>query len=988
MDPRKLLRIISLPVFLLLSMIAFAQNRVITGRVTDASGNGIPGASITVAGSSVGTTTNATGDFTLSVPANAQTLVATSVGYERRELPISGNTVSFILSNQTSSLSEVVVIGYGTRQRRDLTGSVTSITSKDFNRGQVTTPEQLIAGKVAGVQITSNGGAPGAGSTIRIRGGASLSASNDPLIVIDGVPIDNTSLSGSANALSLINPNDIESFNILKDASATAIYGSRASNGVIIITTKKGRSGKPTFQFNTQLSASTNSKHVDVLSADQLRSVLAKNTTSQGAAARALLGTANIDWQNEIYQTAYAEDNNLSVSGTAGPLPYRVSIGFLNQDGILKTGNLKRTTSSINLSPTFLDNHLKINLSLKGALSKNVFANEDAIGAALVFDPTHAVMSGNNRFGGYFEWVDPNTNKPNVNAPRNPLGLLYQKQDKSDVKRSIGNVQVDYKLHFFPDLHANLNVGYDIAQGKGTVYWPDSAASRYARGGENNQYRQDKQSKLLESYLSYNKEIKSIRSRIEAVAGYGYQDYLTTNYFFADYNAAGVKQPNSDPKFDLDKPQNTLISFFGRLNYNFADRYILQASFRRDGSSRIAPENRWENYPAVAFAWRLKQESFLKNVNAISELKFRIGYGITGQQEGIGNYSYLGLYTLSTSTAQYQFGNNFYTMYRPNGYNPNLKWEKTETYNGGIDFGFANNRIIGSIDYYFKKTRDLLNNISQPAGSNFSNVITANVGNMENKGVEFNLTAIPVQSRNFTWTANFNITYNQNTITNLTAVTDPNYPGVQYGTIEGGINNTALINSVGYGRGSFYVYQQVYDGNGKPIEGLYVDRNGDGIINEKDLYQFHNADPSVFLGFSSNISYKQWTAGFTLRGSYGNYLYNNVYSNLGTFRNVYNLPYIVNNASVNYLETGFNNNQYLSDYYVQNASFLRMDNIYLGYNFGKFMNKRVGLGVNASVQNVFVITKYQGVDPEINGGIDYKFYPRPRVYSLGISLNF
>lgn len=878
----------------------------------------------------------------------------------------------------------MVVIGYGTRQRRDLTGSVTTISTKDFQKGTITTPEQLIAGKVAGVQITSNSGAPGAGSTIRIRGGASLSATNDPLIVVDGVPLANGGISGSANALALINPNDIESFNILKDASAAAIYGSRASNGVIIITTKKGRKGKPSFTFNTQLSASTNRKQVDVLSADELRDLIAKQGNAN---AKTLIGTANTNWQNEIFHTAFTADNNLSVSGSAGNLPYRLSLGYLDQNGILRTGYLKRTSVALNLNPSLLSNHLKINLNLKGSQSNNKFANEGAIGAAVSFNPTQPVYSRNSRFGGYYEWIDPSTNKPNTLAPRNPIGLLEERDDRSTVQRSIGNVQFDYSLHFLPELHANLNLGYDVAKGTGTVYVPDSAASNYARGGINNQYRQEKTNKLMEAYFSYNKEVPSIRSRFDAVAGYSYQDFLTKDFFFADYNAAGVKLPNSDPRFEFNEPQNTLISFFGRLNYALKNKYLLTGSIRRDGSSRFGPENRWGVFPAVAFAWRLKDESFLKNSGTFSDLKLRLGYGITGQQDIGLNYSYLGTYSISNQFAQYQFGNQFYTMYRPAGYNPNLKWEQTATLNGGFDFGFVNNRINGTLDFYYKKTTDLLNNINQPAGANFSNVILANVGSMENKGVELNLNTTPVRNSKYTWDVNFNITYNKNKITKLTAISDSSYPGVQFGGVSGGINNNIQIHTVGYGRGSFYVYKQVYDPSGTPIEGLYADLNGDRVINEKDLYRYKNADPKVFLGFSTNLAMGKWNSGFTLRGSIGNYLYNNVYSGSGIYRNIYNLPNILSNASTNYLETGFQNNQVLSDYYLQNASFLRMDNFYVGYNAGKIY-RNATLNITGTVQNVFVITKYTGLDPEISGGIDNSYYPRPRVYSLGLNLNF
>lgn len=964
-----------------------AQSRTITGQVTNDRGEPLPGASVNVKGRSAGTAAGIDGKFSLTVPSNDAVLTVSFSGYQPDEVVVGkDNDIVIKLSQQPKALNEVVVVGYGTARKRDLTGSVTLISTKDFQKGIITTPDQLIAGKVAGVQITSNGGAPGAGSSIRIRGGASLSASNDPLIVIDGMPLDNGTISGAPNPLSLINPNDIESFNILKDASSTAIYGSRASNGVIIITTKRGRRGKMVVNVSSQNSASVATKFVDVLSAGQLRDLLNKQTNS---APKALLGTANTDWQDVIYHTALTSDNNVSVSGAVGKTPYRVSAGYIGQGGILRTGFVHRASGSINVNPSLFTDHLKINISLKGTSSRNRFANQDAIGAAIAFDPTHPVYSGNQRFRGYYQWVDPSTNKPNVQAPENPLGLLETKLDKSNVKRSIGNIQFDYSLHFMPELHANLNLGYDISRGTGTVFIPDSAATgrTYARGGQNTQYFQQKLSKLMEAYLSYTKEVPSIKSRFDVVGGYSYQDFLTTDSAYADYNAAGVKIPNSDPLFRYNKPQNTLISFYGRLNYSLLGRYLLTGSIRRDGSSRFGEENRWGWFPAAALAWRIKEEEFLKSSGLFSDLKLRLGFGITGQQDIGLNYSYLGTYALSTSTAQYQFGNQFYYMYRPAGYNPNLKWEETRTYNAGLDFGFLNNRINGTLDVYYKKTTDLLNNINQPAGANFSNVILANIGSMVNRGIELNLNAVPVRNNTYTWDVNFNITYNRNKITQLTAVNDPNYPGVQFGGVSGGINNNIQINSVGYNRGAFYVYKQVYDAAGKPLEGVYADQNGDGIINEKDLYRYKNADPKLFLGFSTNLSYQKWNAGFTMRGNIGNYIYNNVWSNTGRFSAIYTLPNILSNASTDYLTTGFQNNQVLSDYYIQNGSFVRMDNVFVGYNLGRLF-RSFNMSLTGSVQNVFVITDYKGIDPEISDGIDKNFYPRPRIYALGINLNF
>jgi TonB-dependent starch-binding outer membrane protein SusC len=936
----------------------------------------------------------------LKVPASANTLVISSVSYATKEIAIGdGSNLQITLDQVNASLNEVVVIGYGSAKKKDLTGAVSTISSKDFVKGAITTPEQLISGKIAGVAITSNGGAPGSGSTIRIRGGASLNASNDPLIVVDGMPLSNDGISGVANPLSMINPNDIETFTVLKDASATAIYGSRASNGVILITTKKGKKGAPTFSFSSQLSSATISKKADILNADQVTALVKANAPSNIIAK---LGTAKTDWQDQIYQNAIGTDNNLSISGGFKNLPYRISLGYLNQNGILKTGNLERTSVGLTLNPTLLDNHLKIDINVKGSFSKSRFANEGAIGAAVYFDPTQPVYSNSARYGGYWEWLNANNYASTgleTLAPRNPLGTLMQRDDRSNVQRSIGNAVIDYKLHFFPDLHAIANIGYDYSQGTGTIVVNDSAAGSYRRfkdagsvfhGGVNNQYKQVKNNQYFNFYLNYSKELKAIDSRIEAIAGYEFQDYKTKNYNYSDltYDKTVVSSPN----YPYDQPENSLLSYMGRVNFTISNTYIMTASVRRDGSSKFNPDNRYGVFPSAAFAWRAKNESFLKDVDAISDLKFRVGYGVTGQQDGIGNYDYISYYNLSGGTGSYQLGNTYYQMYRPGGYYYNRKWEQTATTNIALDYGFLNNRITGSIEYYVKNTTDLLNEINQPAGTNFSNKIVANVGSMENKGVEFSINYQAIKEKDLTWDIAFNATYNKNKITKLTISDDPSYAGARYGGISGGTGNTILINSVGNNRGAFFVYKQVYDPTtGKPIDNLFDDLNRDGVINEKDLYQYKGADPTMFFGFSTSLTYKKFNAGFVMRANIGNYLYNNTASSSGTIRNLINPIGYVNNGSSDVLYTNFSGNgtnYYLSDYYVQNASFLRMDNINIGYNVGKVMHNKANLRLSANVQNAFVITKYKGLDPEMNGGIDNNFYPRPRTIVIGLNLDF
>lgn len=1000
--------------FVLVSIATYAQTGSISGKVVDENNQPLPGAAVFINGSQVSTQTDVNGNYRLNGVAYANVSVTVRfVGYDNLTKSINLNSnaaiLDFNLNPSTESLNEVVVIGYGTVKKNDVTGSITTVSSKDFTKGQITSPEQLIAGRVAGVQITQGSGAPGSGSNILIRGGSSF-GNNYPLIVVDGVPLDQGGIAGSPNALNLINPNDIETFTVLKDASATAIYGNRGSNGVIIITTKKGESGKPKFNFGTNYAYSTISRQADILSPTEFRNLVFNAPTGPTLTPQlktqliGTMGTANTDWQDEIYANTGTSDNNLSISGTAKNIPYRFSLGYLDQNGTLRTGNLKRTTLGVNLNPSFFKNTLKVNLSLKGSLNNNRFAEEGAIGTASTFDPTQPVFSGNGNFGGYFELLNPQA-APGSNplrglAPRNPVALLDLRNSSSDVYRTISSLQLDYAIPFVKGLRANVNVGYDMARGKGTVVIPESASFAFARfatpngtakSGVNNEYKQERSNLVTDFYFNYLKDLKSIKSRIDLTAGTAYQEFESKNFNFADFSRDGTKRPNSDPNFLLDIPQNRLFSIYSRLVYTYDDKYTLTGTVRSDASSRLNPENRVGIFPSAALAWRVSQENFLKNSNVVSDMKLRVGYGVTGQQEGIGNYSYLANYSLSTPTAQYQLGTDFFNLFRPAGFNPNLKWETTATSNIGLDFGFAKNRIFGSVDVYYKETEDLLSTVTQPAGTNFINEFTDNVGSMTNKGVEFMINAVAIDQKDFKLNFGFNATFNENKITKLTVVDDPTFIGNRFGGISGGTGNTVQINSVGFNRASYYVYQQVYDATGKPLDNVFVDRNNDGQISDKDLYRFKDPDADVFLGFNSNFNYKKWSGGFILRANLNNYVYNNVASSTGTFRNIFNPLGFLNNGSRDILSTGFSgagDRYFLSDYYIQNASFLRMDNINLGYNFGKVIKGAADLTINANVQNAFVITKYQGIDPEINGGVDNNFYPRPRTFTLGLNLGF
>ncbi len=958
----------------------FAQqaSRTVTGKVLDENKQPMPGVAILIVGTTSGGTTDFDGNFTLSVPAGNNELQFSFIGYETVKIPIpANNNIRLQMKPQTMTLDDVVVIGYGTSRKGDLTGAVANVSSKDFNEGMISSPEQLINGKIAGVQIMSNSGSPTAGSTIRIRGGASLNASNDPLIVLDGVPLEIGGISGNnSNFLSLINPNDIESMTVLKDASSTAIYGSRASNGVIIITTKKGADSKLKISFNTTNSLQVRTQTADMLSRGEFINIVNSNGTD---AQKALLGTANTDWNDEIYNVAFGTDNNLSFSGKLKNIPYRVSLGYYNQDGILRTDNAERITGNISVSPGFFNNYLKFNVNIKGSLNKNRFANGGAIWAASTYNPTLPVHSGNDVFGGYTEAID-NTGTPVTRGVRNPLGLLRQYKSTSDIKRVIGNADVDYKLHFLPELKFHATVGYDYAEGKGKIYVPEEAAEYATTGGRDFTYGpQINTNRLLTTYLNYNKTFGEFT--VDATAGYDYQAWKSSSEKYSELNVAGIEQKS----IAASDQRHVLLSYYGRLNLTYDTRYMLTATIRRDGTSRFNKDNRWGTFPSLALAWRISEESFLENWETLSNLKLRGSYGVTGQQDGIGNYNYLPVYTGSQSGAEYQFGNAFYPTYRPEAYASDLKWETTTAWNAGIDFGFFNNRLSGSVDFYTRKTKDLLATVPSPAGTNFDKTILTNVGNVDSHGLEFGLNVTPVDTKNITWDMSFNATWQRMKIQNLSLVKGTAITNTSVGpTID---SYYFQVLSEGYEPYMFYLYHQLYDEKGKPIEGAYADLNDDGEINSDDLYRYKSPSPDWILGFSTSLRYKKWNLGMSFRANIGNYVYNGMAMNTGAWNTMSYNDYQLNNLSSSYLKTGFRERQFLSDYYVENASFLKMDNITLTYNFGKIWNC-FNLNASAMVQNVFTVTNYSGVDPEVPNGMDSSFYPRPRIFSLGLGLDF
>ena len=993
---------------------AFAQQITVNGVVQDTQGEPIIGANILVKGTANGTITDLDGNFQLTADADAL-LVISYIGYVTQELPAQP-VMNITLREDAEQLEEVVVIGYGSVKKNDLSGSVVAIKAEDMNKGAVTSPQELIQGKVPGLYVSAGDGQPGAGSSIRIRGGASLNASNDPLIVIDGVPVANDAAPGTPNALATINPNDIETFTVLKDASATAIYGSRASNGVILITTKKGTQDRIKVNYAGTFTVKDPYKRVKVMDADEFRETTIRQYpqgTTLGDAAQAMLNMypdQSTNWQDEIFRTGLATDQNISVAGKVAFMPFRVSVGYNTERGTLRTSQYDRYTASMNLSPKFLDDHLSIDLNVKGTINKTRFAESGAVGAAAFFDPTKPVYNDTGRYNGYWTWETlaesdgTTTYYPNTLASVNPLAMLEQYRNRGTTNRSLGNLQIDYKIHGFEELRANLNLGYDVAKSTGSRF--DTAGSPQAAlnttfkdVGQGATWNSLRRNLLLDFYVNYNKEFQSIQSRIDAMAGYSWQHFYNSDFDITKSNPtdAGEKEGwtyvDEERRFWQDgyhriPKENYLVSFFGRLNWHYMNRYLLTATLRRDGSSRFSSNNRWGTFPSVAFAWTILNEPWMEPAREVlSNLKLRLGYGVTGQQE-IGDYLYLPTYSLGTNPTGQYLGSY---LLKPNGYSPDLKWEETTTYNLGIDFGFLNNRITGTLEYYDKRTKDLLNSVSAPAGTNFTNIITANVGKMRNQGVEFNINAVAIQNNDFTWELGYNFTWNKSRITKLTAAYNPDYPGIAAGNAPFATGTTIQYHQVGYAPSTFYLYQQVYDEQGHPVQNEVVDRNKDGEITQADQYMTGKSPmPKVFMGLNSQFKYKNWDFGFNLRANFGNYVFNGFAADHTTLAHFNNQGFI-NNYAVDAGKYGWTkiseNYQKTSDLYLENASFLKMDNITVGYTFDKFFTDKISGRVSASVQNVFTITGYNGLDPETSA-IDSNIGPRPRTFTIGLNLNF
>lgn len=967
---------------LFLPLCVLSQN-TFSGKVLDkTSGQPLSGVNINVQGSTTGTSTDFDGKFQLSNVKKGDKIVFSFIGYKSETVEFNAQqSITISLEEDTNQLKEVVVqVGYGTVKKKDATGAVATLTAKDFNKGPVSSADQMIQGKVAGLQIINGGGSPGQGAVIRIRSGSSLSANNDPLFVIDGLPVAAGGVQGGKNPLSTINQNDIESITVLKDASATAIYGSRASNGVIIITTKKGKSGELKVTYNGNVQVSDIVDQIDVLTPSQFRDVI---NARGNATQQSLMGAANTNWQDEIFRTAIGTDHNISLTGGQNDTAYRVSVGYANLNGILKRDNMERSTIGINLVGNFLDKHLKIQINNNTSLINSNYSNLGAIGAATRFDPTQAVK---NPDGTYFQWYNSPT-EINQLAGRNPVSLIEQFNNFGTSFRNIGNIQTEYKMHFLPELKAVANFGYDEMNGTGSGNTNADYLNGLPGSGFKNTYSntESRYNKLMDLYLNYNKKLESINTQFDVTGGYSYQDFRDSKEY-SSYNFENNKSIEG-----LFTPTHVnLQSFFARTNITIADKYLFTVSYRRDGTSRFTEENRWGNFPAVAVAWKLNEESFLKDIESISTLKIRGGWGVTGQQDIGVSYPSIPLYLASNSTAQYQFGNTFYTTYRPQPYNSNLKWEETTTINAGIDFGFLNNRVTGSADVYQRTTEDLLLYTQNPSFFGFSNYDNYNVGTIDNKGVELALDLVPVRSDDLEWKIGGNITFQNSEITKLTTILDDT-PGINVGGYAGGTGNTIQNHQVGYAPNSFYVYEQAYGADAKPIDGVFIDRNKDGIINEQDKYRFHKPAADVFYGLNTGLGYKNWDMSMIWRGSWGNYNYNNVDSNAGNYQEILLRNTDLSNAVADVLYTNFASNdakRYESDYYIQDASFIKLDNIGIGYTFNQKPKATSLVKLTLSAQNVLIITDYSGIDPEISGGIDNNLYPRPIIYTLGLNVNF
>ena len=964
----KFLKQIQILFLLFLSLGAFAQQSV-SGLITDSSGTPLPGVNVIIQGTNIGVSSDFDGNYQINVD-NGQILVFSYIGYDSVELTVNGTNQDVKMTESDSELDEVVVIGYGTVRKKDLTGAVDLVTEKNFAKGSVVSPQQLIRGKVAGVSIVSNSGAPGDDSNVLIRGIGSLNLNSNPLYVVDGIPLDSGGVGGSRSPLNAINPADIEAISILKDASATAIYGSRAANGVVLITTKKGKTGELKFNFSSRSSSFTPIDFVDVLNATQFKYAVQATGVSDYISR---LGSNDTDWQKEIYETARAQNNSFSVSGGLLNMPFRASLGYTDQDGILMGDNFNRMTGSFNIAPSLLDGDLRANVNVRFVRSENDFANRGAIGSAVFFDPTKPVFGSSSNYGGYYTWLD-STGKKLALSPTNPLALLNLSDDESTVDRIITNLKLDYDLPI-DGLIATVNAGYDNSKGEGfssqDKNMPTDAAGF---NGSNNMYSNETTNLLFDAYLNY--ALESGKSNLSVTAGHSYQSFEYDNSSTASVeylNPDGsVNSGSSTNNSFIDTSKNVLLSYFGRVNYSFDEKYLLTATLRADASSKLPSSDRWGQFFSAALAWNFYDDG-------VDKLKFRVGFGEVGNVNGLGDYNFLTRYVSSDSQAKYGFGNSFYSTYRPAPINKNLRWEVGQTTNFGIDFTFSDLKLNGSLNAYVKKTNDLIATAVIDPFTNFGTTIDANIGDMENKGVELQLNSTLFESDDLKFDINYNVSINDNKITRLD--NEQNVGGIGFGAF-------LQRHETGKSPYSYYVYKQIYDHKGRPIEGSYADLNGDGRINNDDRYFYKDPYADVLMGLSASITYKDFDLSMASRASLGNYSSNRMAA-ASNENQIWNLGRL-SNVHTSYLDTGFlyfSDKNGVSDHYIQNASFFKLDNVTLGWTVDNVIDNNP-MRLYISADNLLTITEYDGVDPEITGGIDSNFYPRSRAIALGLDINF
>lgn len=1007
---------------------ALAQQITVSGTVYEPDGLPAIGASVVVEGNTTGVVSDIDGNYTIQVASDGK-LVFSYIGCETQVVDVAGRTnIDVHLTTNTTTLQEVVAIGYGAVKKSDATGSVAVIKPDEIEAGIATSTQDLLVGASPGVVVTTDGGNPTGGATIRIRGGSSLSASNDPLIVIDGVPQTNQANGGGMSAMSMINPQNIESMTILKDASATAIYGSRASNGVIIITTKKGQSGRPQVNFSANFSVNTARKTLNMMSGEKFAQVVRENLGESSISQLGYNGTIhNTDWQKEVLRTSFSHDYNVSVGGKAGILPYRVNASYMKNDGILKTSDMQRATVGFNLSPKFFDDHLSVQANAQGTYARTGNADMSAIGNAVTFDPTKPVYSnipveggtGRLLYNGYYNYTPGGFF--DRNGAVNPVQLLDDNDSHNKTLSSTGNLQLDYSLHFLPELHFNLNLGYQVSKNdaksitaqNSLMAWNNTGliANNAAGAATLYKWHEIQQNTLLDFYANYKKDFEAIKSNVDVMLGYSWQKF---NYFghsqtyvnsrgFVDANGANGMSYNNGTYYMTENTNNPvgevagnatmsrwgapvqLISFFGRLNYVFDDTYLLTFTLRDDGSSRFSKDNRWGIFPSVALGWKISNLPVFKDSNVLNEWKLRLGWGETGQQD-IGSYfPYMPIYQISTNNSFMYPGYNggaWVNPLYPNAYDSNIKWETTATWNVGFDLGFLNNRFTAAIDWYLRDTRDLL--AHTPAkGQQTSDYVTTNIGKLRNYGIEVTLGGKPVVTNDFVWNTGVNVAWNRNKITKL----NQGVPMAARGTVGGGIGADLQWFMEGEAAYTYRVYQQVYDENNNPIPGQYVDQNADGKIDQADLINFHSPEPKVTITWNNNFNYKNWDLGFVLRANLGNWVYNGFRRSRTVLSTVdaYGLNNLLDNE---FLFPTTSAQHVLSDYFVENASFLRCDNITLGYTFENLLHDSLRLRLFGACQNPFVITKYKGLDPEVFDGCDANVYPRPVTFTLGLIATF